>query len=283
MPYSLTNIKPYEDLSFTDDFLFCRILTRKPDLAAELLETILGRRLRSIRIAEPQRSLEAASFAHGVRFDVYLEDSEDTVYDIEMQTTDDPDLFKRMRYYQSILDADRLLPGKSYRTLPKTMIIFICLQKPSGFDPDMPVYTFFHTCRENPSLYDQDDVRIIINASGPLDDCSERMRCFLTYLRTQTAADPFTAALTREVEHARNLEEWRHDYMTLWMKLIESKEEGRAEGLKEGREEGHVEGKAEELARIAGLLLSDGMTESQAATTLHISEEELRRITAKAV
>jgi len=291
MNYPLTKIKPYEDLSFTDDFLFCRILTRKPELAAELLEMILGRRLRSIRLAEPQKFLEAASFAHGVRFDVYLEDSEDTVYDIEMQTTDDPDLFKRMRYCQSVLDADRLLPGRPYRDLPKTMIIFICLQKPSGFEPDLPVYTFFHTCRENPSLYDQDDVRIVVNASGPLNDCPERMRSFLTYLRTQSAADPFTAALTREVEQARNLEEWRHDYMTLWMKLIESKEEGRMEGRAEGRvegraeglKEGHSEGRAEELARIAGLLLSDGMTESQAAATLHISAEELRRITAKAV
>ena len=61
--------------------------------------------------------------------------------------------------------------------------------------------------------------------------------------------------------------------MTLWMKLIESKEEGRSEGRSEGQ--------AEELARIAGLMLSDGMSEEKAAATLHISEDELRQITAK--
>ena len=266
-------IKPYEDLSFTDDFLFCRILTRRPELAGELLETILGRKLRSIRIAQPQRSTEAVSSAHGVRFDVYLEDSDDTVYDIEMQTTDDPDLFRRMRYYQSILDADRLLPGRPYRELPKSIIIFICLRKPSGFEPNLPVYTFYHTCRENRKLFDGDDVRIVVNASGPLEGCPERLRSFLTYLRTEEAADPFTAALTKEVRQAKDLESWRHDYMTLWMKLIESKEEGRSEGRSEGR--------AEELARIAGLMLSDGMSEEKAAATLHISEDELRQITAK--
>ena len=42
----------------------------------------------------------------------------------------DEELAKRMRYYQSQMDADHLARGKDYVELKKTIIIFIC-----PFDP----------------------------------------------------------------------------------------------------------------------------------------------------
>ena len=35
----------YKSLQFTDDFLFCKILTENEDITKELLELILGRKI----------------------------------------------------------------------------------------------------------------------------------------------------------------------------------------------------------------------------------------------
>ena len=39
------SVKRYEDLDFTDDFLFCKILQNNPLLCKELTELILGNRI----------------------------------------------------------------------------------------------------------------------------------------------------------------------------------------------------------------------------------------------
>ena len=37
-------MKEYEELNFTDDFMFCKVMTNNPDLCHELLELIIGHR-----------------------------------------------------------------------------------------------------------------------------------------------------------------------------------------------------------------------------------------------
>nr|WP_308648412.1 hypothetical protein [uncultured Agathobacter sp.] len=38
-------MKEYEELNFTDDFMFCKVMTNNPDLCHELLELIIGHRI----------------------------------------------------------------------------------------------------------------------------------------------------------------------------------------------------------------------------------------------
>lgn len=35
--------KNYEELDFTDDFMFCKVLTNNPELCHELLELVIGK------------------------------------------------------------------------------------------------------------------------------------------------------------------------------------------------------------------------------------------------
>ena len=48
--------KRYEELSFTDDFMFCKILELHPELCRELLELILGRSVGGAGFGEPAES-----------------------------------------------------------------------------------------------------------------------------------------------------------------------------------------------------------------------------------
>ena len=48
--------KKYEELTFADDFMFCKVLTDRPDLCQEMVEIITGRKVREVRNLVPQRS-----------------------------------------------------------------------------------------------------------------------------------------------------------------------------------------------------------------------------------
>ena len=141
--------KDYKDLKFIDDFIFCKILSTNPKLCKELIELILAIKIKDIKVSESQKVVNQTYDGKGVRFDVYLEDNTNSVYDIEMQTTLQKDLGKRTRYYQGMIDLNLIEKGAKYSKLKKTFIIFICLNVP--FPDNLPIYTFNNICEENKS------------------------------------------------------------------------------------------------------------------------------------
>ena len=76
-----------------------------------------------------QKSISSFYESKGIRLDVYTAD-ESHVFDIEIQTSIPPDLGKRTRYYQSMMDCDNLLKGQNYNDLKESYVIFICLSDP---------------------------------------------------------------------------------------------------------------------------------------------------------
>ena len=68
--------KKYEELDFTDDFMFCKVLTNNPELCRELLELIIGRKVGEFLQIEKQKQIEITADGKGIRFDVYSEDDE---------------------------------------------------------------------------------------------------------------------------------------------------------------------------------------------------------------
>ena len=78
--------KPFEDLTFHDDFMF-GIVMQDREICREALECMLGMKIARVDYAEPQRTLDPLYTAHGVRLDVYVQDS-DRVYDVEIQNRD---------------------------------------------------------------------------------------------------------------------------------------------------------------------------------------------------
>ena len=221
--------KRYEDLTFTDDFLFCKILSNNEVLCKELLELILDIKIRKVVVAKDQQSIAITANAKSIRLDVYVEDEENSVYDIEMQATKKKNLPKRSRYYQGIIDLNLIEKGADYNSLKKSYVIFICLTDP--FDEGRHIYTFENRCRQNSSLLLGDETtKVFINASGTQDDVSPEMADFLLYLREGVGNSNLVKKIDREVQSARDHKEWRTEYMTLQMKLDEAREEGKEEG-----------------------------------------------------
>ena len=163
----------YEQLKFTDSFMFCNILRNDPELCKELVEAILDVKIREIIRTNDEESIKPSSDGHGVRLDVYLE-GDDAIYDIEMQTSDTGSLRKRSRYYQSVLDTDFLKAGQDYNQLKKTYVIFICTF--DLFGEGLPKYTFPNTCAEAPGLdLGDESIKVFINAQGALKGASPEL------------------------------------------------------------------------------------------------------------
>lgn len=73
-------MKKYEELTFTDDFMFCKILTNNPELCHELLELILGKKVGAFTRLDKQKPIEITADGKGVRFDVYSEDESTKIF-----------------------------------------------------------------------------------------------------------------------------------------------------------------------------------------------------------
>ena len=107
--------KRFEDLTLADDFMF-KVVFSNPKICKQLIEIILKKKIDRIVSLESEKALKAKYFSHGVRFDVYVEGT-DEVIDIEIQRGDKDDLAKRARSYQGNIDAAMLKKGKAYSTL----------------------------------------------------------------------------------------------------------------------------------------------------------------------
>ena len=219
-------VKEYDELQFTDDFLFCKVLENNEDLCKELLELILGKKIRKINYLAKQKVIDITSDGKGIRLDVYLEDDENTVFDIEMQTTTSKNLPKRTRYYQGMIDLNLIEKGADYKELKKSYIIFICMQNP--FKQDLHLYTFENRCNEDVALSLGDEsIKVILTPEGSADDVSDGLADFLNYLAGKGGSSPFVKRLDEAVDKAKNKEDWRMEYMTLLMRDREKLAEGK--------------------------------------------------------
>lgn len=249
--------KKFEELELRDDFMF-GVIMRNPKYCKPFLETILNIRIADISYPKSQQTIDLSSDAKSVRLDIYVEDGKGTVYNIEMQTADNHNLPKRMRYYQGMMDLSILEKGENYKNLSRSFIIFVCTF--DLFDMGRHIYTFENRCIQEPELALGDDaVKIVLNTKGTADDASPEMKRLLKFIDGSQPEDDFTKELAAAVQSVRNNEKWRVDYMTLQMHYEEKYEQGLAQGLQQGVAETALrmieDGKLsiDEIARYSGL------------------------------
>lgn len=232
--------KRYEELDFTDDFIFCKIMYNNEPLCRELLEVILGKKIRKIVYHDWQKQIEMTAEGKGVRLDVYLEDGH-TVYDLEMQAARKKNLPKRSRYYQGMIDLNLIERGADYEELKESYVIFICTY--DLFGKNACVYTFENRCREVEGLCLADGtVKVFLNAEGDTSKLTPELRDFLDYVAGRRIHGKLVAKIEEEVRKARKHEEWRTEYMTFEMLQREKYKEGVEYGKKLGERRGEKRG-----------------------------------------
>ena len=270
----------WDAITIKNNFLFQETLRNK-SLCKQLLERVLHIQVKTIRYMETEKTMKAQLSSKNTRLDVYVEDKDGNVADIEMQTTDTKSVINyderdektiirelplRTRYYQNIIGTNMLRKGMHYRELKKAYVIFICTFDPFG--AGLPVYHFTYRCKEDCNLQMGDlteNIFLNVKAADKTDD--EDLAAFLRYVNGQKPDSSFTKKLDEEATRIKNNDDWRLKAMTLDMEIQDMKKRI----AKREREKGKQESKIE----IAKKLLDDGMDVSKVAKLTNLSVKEV--------
>ena len=274
--YTNYSLKSWDELTFTDDYMFKLVMSKHPKFIKKLLEIILQVKVRDIRFHETETNLKESYDGHGIRFDLYVEDSDNTIYDIEMQVGyyNSNALAKRMRFYQGIFDVDSLKAGQSYTLLKKSIIIFLCPFK--FLNGERSLYTFNSYCLQDKYLLLPDETtKIIVTIAGNrTPDTPKALIPVLDYMNGKSASSNFTKAIDDAIKKEKNIETERMSYMTYEMKLQEMQDFGYNKGKTDGKIEGKFEGKIESIKELMRNL---NLSPEKAMKALGIAPSEFSR------
>ena len=198
--------KAFEELQIKDDFMF-GVIMRDPKFCKPFLERVLGMKIARLKYPRSQEVIDLSADAKSVRLDIYAEDGNDTVYNIEMQTVQNRNLPKRARYYQGMIDLNTLGKGENYKDLKQSFVIFVCTF--DLFGKGRHIYTFENRCVQDGSISLGDGtVKIMLNTKGTMDDVTPEMKRLLDFIDGKEPEDDYTRELAEAVESTRKNEKW---------------------------------------------------------------------------
>ena len=245
-------IKRFEDLTFTDDFMFCKVMQNE-GLCKALIEMILSDTIGKITYISIQHNINTYEQAKSVRFDVLVQTENGKFYDIEMQVSNEKNTPKRMRFYQAAIDISFLDKGNSYNNLNDSFIIFICTFDAIG--KNKPVYTFENICLEDKNTSLQDGTKkVIINAEAFKDTENKELKEFLEYLKTGKAKSEFTRRIEEMIQTVKQNEQARQEYKLMSTFEMDIKDRVKRETAKLMKNRGYP---------ISEILLMTGLPESE--------------------
>lgn len=225
-------IKPWEELTIQDDYMF-KLIMRRKRICKKMLEKILKIQIRDIKYLEEEKSLKATYESKGVRLDVYVADENNTIFNVEMQVRkpDGEGLYRRTRYYQSLIDTDLLATGMDYDEITDTYIIFICPFELPLLGGKRHIYTFRQRCDEDNRIVMPDGAtKVFLSTKGTINDVTADVKAFLDYVDGIISNDDFVQEIDQEIREVKTIEKERRSYMTYEMKMREERKIGREEG-----------------------------------------------------
>ena len=248
----------YEELSITNRFMFNKVMS-DDKLCSRVLQSLTGKDVSEVKSLVAEKYLQITEDGRGVRYDVFVEDSEDVLYDAEMQNYDNAgELPLRTRYYQSMLDLSMMDAGYRFSQLKESYVIFICTFDPFGRGERC--YDFSNRSGKKGEFPLGDKRTILIyNVMGKSDELNEDANEFLDYVKDGTVGGTLSDSLDKAVKDARHNKEWRSEYMmhmaNYWDNIDEGKEIGKEIGIEIGKEMGIELGRTEgiELGRTEGI------------------------------
>ena len=277
----MIKFKAWEDLTFTDDFMFSQVMKNK-EICKEVIETILGIKVGRIEFLTSQYEIEIDPESKTIAMDVYLRD-EKKIINVELQNGHRLELPKRSRYYQAAADIDNTLPGELYSEMKDNYVIFICT-----FDPFLhgkAFYKFENIClnEDKPLRLNDGTYKIFLNtAADDLTLLDPELKLFYDYIRRGTADSTLTEKINSSITELKENRETRRKYMTYTTRIAEAKSEAREEGIKYGiaigEKAGEERGRNEAKLETAKNALTMNLSIEQVATLTGLSPEEIEKL-----
>lgn len=265
-------LKSLKDLTLLDRFLFSEFMEDPQNLEA-VLEIILGREILLRYLPHTEKEQRNSPLHRYIRLDVWGEDQQGNVYDVEVQKKDTRNLSRRSRFYQGIIDGKMLKPGETdFNHLKDSYIIIIAPFDPFGKGKYQ--YIFEMRCRNDPDIMlDDGAVRIFLNTHGTNPkEVSEELVELLDFMehtncRSQEGySSSRIQELQRRIERIKSNEEVGVRFMQAW--------EERELDKREAREEGRLE----QMRELIQKKLAKGKSIPEIAEDLETDEETIQKL-----
>ena len=251
-----------ESFRLMDDEFFSETLDGKIDAVQFIINTVLERNDLKIINTKTQREYKSAT-KRSIKLDIWAQDSEGRIVDIEIQKADQGTGAERARLHSSMIDRELLEKGQKFDELVETYVIFIT--ENDKYDAGLPLYHIDRTIRE---LGHQEfgDRSHIVYVNGTFKDINHPIGRLMHDFWCTKADDMMNDVLAREVRYMKENEEGRTSMSKLLEEMLEkSKEAGKAEGKAEGK-----------LITVYEFVKDGIITMSEGAKRVNLSEHDFQ-------
>ena len=227
--YYRTVIQNYTMMSDT----FMRNMLKDKDCAEFLLRVIMEKpdlKIQSVTVQRDYKNLQGKSSV----LDCVAQDSSGSLYDIEVEQSENGADPRRARYYSGLLDMNHLRQGQDYSLLKKSFVIFI--EETDRIGAGLPVYHIRRIIQETGGLYH--DGTCIIHVNAGLEENTDLGRLVHDF-HCSNPADMYCEILRKRANTLKNSPE-EVSCMCREMYLIEQR----------GREEGRMESQRQNVIRM---------------------------------
>lgn len=244
-----------EEFRIIDDSFMTKVFDDDPEATEEVLKIILDDDSLKVMSVVTQKDIQNL-FGHSLRLDVQAIDEVGTIYNIEIQRTNDGAVPERARYHSSLLDANCFQKGEhDYTKLPESYVIMIT--EKDVLEEDLPIYHIDRTIDETGKLFG--DRSHIVYVNSEKQDDSKLGRLMHDFYCT----DPNEMFNEVLAEKARLLKGSERGENSMNKALEEFKQDIQRETAKETRigmvskmiENGKLS--CEEISAISGLSIED--------------------------
>lgn len=242
-------LKAIEKLSLMDDNLMTLVFDRNIEATELLLKVILGRNdLMVMEVVGQREYKNPMPGGRSVTIDIYARDSDDKIYDIEVQRASAGADARRARFHSSMIDTKMLKAGQEFKEIHESYVIFITADDVMGAG-----HSLYHVNRmiEETGTYFGDGSHIIY-VNGSYKDDNDPVGRLMHDFRCLSYVDMFYPVLARQVKYFKETEGGQEIMCQVFEELAEKRV---IEEKKESARRMIARGKltVEEIAEYAGL------------------------------
>ncbi len=251
------DLKILEGLSLLEDEFMTVVFDRNIEATELILNVIFGKDdLKVIEVVAQREYKNPVIGGRSIRLDIYAEDSDGKVYDIEVQNEDAGANVHRARFHSSMLDTKMLKEKQKFKEIHDSYVIFIT--KNDYMKMGLAIYHVERMVQESGTLFQ--DGSHIIYVNGSYKDDEDPIGRLMHDFRCTSAVDMFYQELAKSVKYFKETEGGRNKV---------------CKAMEERIDRERVEERIDTLFNaVKGLMNSMKMTAEQAMTAMCISEAD---------
>jgi len=258
-------LEKIKQLRLMDDTFFNSCFDGNIPCMEVVLRTVLGNdRLRVTEVITQQSVPNL--YGRAVRFDALATDGE-TIYDVEIQRSDEGAIPRRARFNSSMIDSREVSKGMLFPDLPETYVIFIT--EHDVWKRGKPLYKVRRTFEDTEDVFD--DGAHILYVNGECQNESPLGRLMHDFF----CSDPNDMYSDVLAERVRFFKEDEKGVVAMCKVMEEIYNDGIAIGEVRGEVRGEIRGaEIERIKSIKNLISSLGITAEAAMDALKIAKTD---------